>query len=77
MENGALNGSAATTLLASNIRKATRAVAYTEPAVNIQLTRNKEIADCVISTRSTRDSTCVVISPFPESYVSSLVAAAS
>ena len=72
MVKGALKGSAATTLLASNILEATRAVMYTDPTVNAQLTRNKQIAnafaiaDRVISTRSTRDSTSVVTSPFPE-----------
>ena len=73
MVNGALKGSAATTLLASNILEATRAVMYTDPTVNIQLTRNKQIAnafaiaDRVISPRSIRAPTSVVTNPFPES----------
>ena len=73
MVNGALKGSAATILLASSILEAMRAVMYTDPTVNIQLPRTKQmvnafaIADCVISTRSTRDSTSVVTSPIPES----------
>jgi len=71
--NGALKGSAATMLLASSIREATSTVTYTDPTVNDQLTRNKQTADAfaigerVISPRSTRDSTSVVTSPFPES----------
>jgi len=73
MVNGALNGSAATTLLASRILEATKVVMYTDPTVNVQLTRNRQIAnafaiaDRVISPRSTRGSTSVVTSPFPES----------
>jgi len=71
--NGALKGSAATMQLASSILEATRAVMYTEPTVNVQLTRNKlivsafAIADWVISPCSTRDSTSAVTSPLPES----------
>lgn len=73
MVDGALRGSAATVLLASSILETTRAVMYTDPIVNIQLTRNRQIAntfaivDRVISTRSRRDSTSVVTRPFPES----------
>ena len=73
MVNGALKGSAATMLLASSILEATRAVMYTDPTVNVQLTRKRQIAnafaivDRVISTRIIRDSTSVVTGPFPES----------
>ena len=83
MVNGALKGRAAIMLLASSILEATRAVMYTDPTVNVQLTRNKQIAnafaimDRVISTRSRRDSISVVTSPFPESLVNSLVSALS
>lgn len=73
MVNGALKGKVATMLLASSILEATRAVIYTDPTVKTQLAMNRqtanafEIADRVISTCSTRDSTSVVTGPFPES----------
>ena len=73
MVNEALNGSVATILLASNIWEATRAVMYTDPTVNVQLMRIKQIvsafviADRVISARNTQESTSVVTNPFPES----------
>ena len=72
MVNEALKGSVATTLFTSSILEDTRTVMYTDPTVNVQLIRNKqiviafEIADRVISTRTTRDSTSAVTCPFPE-----------
>ena len=69
----ALKGSVAIMLLASSILEATRAVMYTDPTVNVQLTRIKQIvnvfaiADRVISARNTRGSTSIVTNPFPES----------
>lgn len=83
MVNRALKGSAATMLSAFSLLKATRVVIYTEPTVNAQLARNMQIAnafataDCVISTRKRRDSTCVVTDPFPELKVNSFVSATS
>jgi len=83
MVNGALNGRAATMLVASSILEANRAVMYTDPTVNVQLTRKRQITsafaivDRVISTRSRRDSTSVVTGPFLESKVSSLTSAVS
>ena len=73
MANRALKGSATTTLLASSLLKATKAVMYTEPTANDQLARNIQTtnafatADRVISTRTRRASTSVVTDPFPES----------
>ena len=73
MVNRLLKGRAAITLLASSRPKATRIVVYTEPAANVQLPRNMQIAnafatvDRVISTHSRRDSTSMVTNPVPES----------
>ena len=83
MVNRALRGSAAATLLASSLLKATKAVMYTEPTANAQFARNAQTVnafvtvDSVISTRSRRGSTSVVTDPSPELWVNLLVPPAS